>query len=85
VFIPSDSQLRAAHLILGYTPLSLSFQVPKCVIKANDPHLQQIDVAVLGFLNRNLGPQGVLKIEPIFQYKAEDVATPSQSTTKEEE
>ena len=38
-----------------------------------------------GFLNLGLGPQGVLKIEPLLQYKAEDKATPSQPATKEEE
>ena len=27
----------------------------------------------------------MLKVEPIFQYKVEDLATPSQSATKEEE
>lgn len=39
VFVHSDGQLRAAHLILGYTPISSSFQAPKCVIKARDPRL----------------------------------------------
>ena len=50
VFIHSNGQLRAAHLILGYTHISNSFQVSKCVIKAKDPHLHQISIAVLGFL-----------------------------------
>ena len=45
-----DNQLRAAHLILGYTPISRAFQVPKCVIKAYDPRLHRINVAVEGFL-----------------------------------
>ena len=45
-----DNQLRAAHLIQGYTPISRAFQVPKCVIKARDPCLQKINVAVEGFL-----------------------------------
>ena len=45
-----DNQLRAAHLILGYTPISRAFQAPKCVIKARDPHLHRISVAVEGFL-----------------------------------
>ena len=31
------------------------------------------------------GPQGVLKVEPFLQYKAEDEATPLQPPTKEEE
>ena len=66
-----------AHLILGYNPLSSSFQAPKYVIKAKDLHLQLINVAVPGFLNPSLGLQGVLKAEPLFQYKVEDEATPS--------
>jgi len=45
-----DNQLRVAHLILGYTPISRAFQVPKCVIKARDPRLHRINVAVKGFL-----------------------------------
>ena len=39
VFMNMDSQLRATHLILGYTPISSSFQAPKYVIKARDPRL----------------------------------------------
>ena len=37
------------------------------------------------FLNLGLGPQSVLKVEPILQCKAEDEVTPSQPATKEEE
>ena len=32
VFVHSDGQPRAAHLILRYTPISKSFQALKCVI-----------------------------------------------------
>ena len=52
---PSDGQLRAAHLILGYNPISHSFQAPSCVIKAKDPRLRRISVAYEGFVV----PQGV--------------------------
>ena len=55
------------------------------MIKAKDPRLQQTDIAVLGFLNPGPGPQVVLKVEPIFQYKAKDATTPSQPATKEED
>ena len=51
----SDGQLRAAHLILGYNPISRSFQVPSCVIKAKDPWLHRISIAYEGFVV----PQGV--------------------------
>ena len=46
----SDGQLRVAHLILGYTPISRAFQAPKCVIKAKDPRLHRISVAYEGFV-----------------------------------
>ena len=55
------------------------------MIKAKDPHLQLINVAVPSFLNLGPGPQGVLKVEPILQCKVEDETTPSQLATKEEE
>ena len=46
----SDGQLRAAHLILGYTPISRAFQAPKCVIRAKNPRLHRISVAYEGFV-----------------------------------
>ena len=46
----SDGQLRAAHLILGYTPISNAFQALKCVIRAKDPWLHRISVAYKGFV-----------------------------------
>ena len=52
---PSDGQLRAAHLILGYNPISRAFQAPSCVIKAKDPRLRRISVAYEGFVV----PQGI--------------------------
>ena len=46
----SDGQLRAAHLILGYTPISRAFQASKCVIRAKDPRLHCISIAYEGFV-----------------------------------
>ena len=67
VFINKDGQLRAAHLILGYTLISSSFQVPKCVIKAKDPRLHRISIAVHGFLlpEGDLVPKGTFTTQPI--------------------
>ena len=56
----ADGQLRAAHLILGYTPLSFAFQAPKCVIRARDSRLYRISVAYEGFIV----PEGI----PLPQY-----------------
>ena len=51
----SDGQLRAAHLILGYNPISRAFQAPSCMIRAKDPRFHRISVAFKGFVV----PQGV--------------------------
>ena len=51
----SDGQLRAAHLILGYNPISHVFQAPLCVIRARDPRFHRITVAYEGFVV----PQGI--------------------------
>ena len=51
----SNGQLRVAHLILGYNPISRAFQVPSCMIRAKDPRLHRISVAYEGFVV----PQGV--------------------------
>ena len=51
----SDGQLRAVHLILGYTPISRAFQAPRCVIRARDPRLHRINVTYEGFIV----PQGI--------------------------
>ena len=93
VFVHTDSQLRAAHLILDYIPISSSFQAPKCQIKARDPRLHLINAVMPSFLNAVMpsflnpspGPQRVLKVEPLLPCKAEDEATPSQPTTREDE
>ena len=77
VFVHIDGQLRVAHHILGYTPLSSSFQALKCVIKVRDHRLHLINVAVPGFLNLSPGPRIVLEVEPLPHYKAGDKATPS--------
>ena len=46
----ANGQLRAVHLILEYTPISCTFQAPKCVIKAKDPQLHRISVTYEGFV-----------------------------------
>ena len=46
----SDGQLTAAHFILGYTPISRTFQAPRCVIRAKDPRHHRISVAYEGFV-----------------------------------
>ena len=45
-----DGQLRAAHLVLDYEPLSRSFQDVGNAIKANDYRLARIDVSRPHFL-----------------------------------
>ena len=69
----ANGQLRATHLILGCTPLSLTFQAPKYVIKAHDPRLHRISVAYQGFIVPEGVPipGGTPHTQPLF------VATPS--------
>ena len=50
-----DGQLRAAHLILRYKPISRTFQASRCVIRAKDLRLHRISVAYEGFIV----PEGV--------------------------
>ena len=52
----ADGQLRAARLLLGYTPISRAFQAPRCLIKAKDSRLHHINVAYEGFVV----PEGIL-------------------------
>ena len=67
----SDGQLRVAHLILGYNPISRAFQVPSCVIRAKDPRLHRISVAYKGFVV----PQGV----PLPRYSPHTESLPVAS------
>ena len=50
IFMNDDEQLRAAHLILDYEPLSRSFQDVDNAIRANDYRLAHIDVSRPHFL-----------------------------------
>ena len=61
-----DNQLRVAHLILGYTPISRAFQASKCVIKAHNPHFHRICVAVEDFLLPEGAsiPEGIPLVSP---------------------
>ena len=88
IFVHKDGQLRAAHLILGYTPISSSFQAPKGIIKAKDPRLHQISVAgpiPECVLTTNPIPEGIPKVALPFQQAAKEEATPSQPANKEKE
>ena len=83
----ADGQLRAAHLILGYTPLSFAFQAPKCVIKTRDPRLHRISVAYKGFIV----PEGIphpketSRTELLFVASISTGASSSQPVLREEE
>ena len=65
IFIHTNGQLQATHIILGYDPISPSFQAPKYVIKAKAPGLQQINIIVPGFL-ASTPPEGTQLVELPF-------------------
>lgn len=50
IFLHTDRQLHAAHVILRYTPISTCFQSLKNVMKAKDPQFAKIDVVIKGFI-----------------------------------
>ena len=52
IFVSEGGQLRAALLILGYEPLSCTFQDVGQAIRAGSSRLAQIDVSKPGFLAR---------------------------------
>ena len=53
IYVNEDGQLRAAHLILGYEPLSCAFQDVGHSIRAGSPRLARIDVSKTRFLARD--------------------------------
>ncbi|XP_030958671.1 uncharacterized protein DDB_G0286299-like [Quercus lobata] len=75
----ADGQLRAAHLILGYTPLSFALQVPKCVIRARYPRLHRISVDYKRFIV----PEGVSSSQPVL--REEEVEEKEEEEEEEEE
>ena len=83
----ANGQLRAAHLILGYTPLSLVFQAPKYVIKVRDPRLHRISVAYQGFVVPEGVPipEGTPRTQPLFMATPSIGASSSQLILEERE
>ena len=76
IFISEDRQLRAAHLILDYKPLSRIFQDVGQAIRASDPRLARINVSKSGFLARRDLPPVKLPIQRVSQ----EVAAPREET-----
>ena len=60
IYVTEDGQLRAAHLVLGYQPLSRSFQAIGHAIRAGSPRLARINVSKTGFLARRDLPPVIL-------------------------
>ena len=60
IYATEDGQLRATHLVLGYQPLSRSFQAIGHAIRVGSPRLARIDVSKTGFLARRDLPSVVL-------------------------
>ena len=60
IFVSEDNQLQAAHLILGYKPLSRIYQDVGQALRAGNPRLARIDVSKPGFLARRDLPPVVL-------------------------
>ena len=52
IFVHNDGQLRAAHVILRFKPISSHFYSLRHVIKAKDARLVGIDMGVVGFIQK---------------------------------
>ena len=66
IFVSEDGQLRAAHLILDYEPLSRIFQDVGQAIRAGSSRLACIDVSKPRFLARKDLPQVMLPPQYAF-------------------
>ena len=60
IFVSDDNQLRAAHLILGYKPLSRIYQDACQALRTGNPRLARIDISKSRFLARRDLPPMVL-------------------------
>ena len=96
IFVNNDGQLRAAHLILDYEPISRTFLDIGNSIRANDFHLARIDVSRPSFLALHdlplvdhPVPQGIplaaqpLQQMPLGQAVVEEGAASSSSLEEE--
>lgn len=83
IFLHTDRKLCAAHIILGYKPISSNFQSPMNLINAKNPQLKQIHVVVPAFLT-SPPPEGSHHAVLPVHHIVEDKAT-SPSSSQEEE
>ena len=74
IFVSEDGQLRAAHLILDYEPLSRALVDVGQAIRAGSPRLARIDVSIPGFLTRRDLPSAQLLVQRVVQ----EVAVPGE-------
>jgi len=77
IYVHTDGQLRACHLVLGYRPLTRAFQAIGHAIRAGSPRLARIDVSKPKFLAQlDLKPvvlPGVRDPSPVVQLPPEDL------------
>ena len=67
IFVSEDGQLRTAHLILDYKPLSRAFVDVGQVIRAGSPRLARIDIFKPGFLTWRDLPSVQLPVQHVLQ------------------
>ena len=87
IYVTDDRQLRAAHLVLGYEPLSKAFQAIGHAIRAGSPRLARIDVSRHGFLAPHDLPPVVLPgvRDPYLAEQLPPVNEPGAAALIEEE
>ena len=87
IYVTADGQLRAAHLVLGYQPLTHSFQAIGHAIKVGSPRLARIDVSKPKFLaQRDLPPVVLLGVrDPLLALQLPPPDDPDVATLVEGE
>ena len=87
IFLHRDGQLRAVHMILGFTPISNRFQSPKNMIRAKELRLALIDVAIPGFFIKppHSGTQAAQLPDPLAAklLYSQEQAIPSEDEPEE--
>ena len=84
IFFHSDGQLRAAHVILRFKPISSHFYSLKHIIKAKDACLARIDMAVAGFIQKP-PPVGTHYVELFAHQVAQLIAEGEEPIPSEDE
>lgn len=82
--LPTNGQLHATHVILGFTLISTHIQSLKHVIKTHNPRLARIDIEVKEFIAAP-HPKGTLQVQLTTQQVAHLIQSKEEPIPSKEE